>query len=481
MATQVTTEGVDFLQGVQNILEKMELDKVIPEISNIKTLITEVQHKQTKLEQSLIFTQSDHEKTKQDVNKLHDENLRLKSKLDFMESKVMEIEKQQLKLTEQSIDSQYRSMQNNLVFQGLPEHKSENTTNILVDFIVSYLRIDRNTIEKNIWISKCHRFGQPGYNGSPRPIVATILQGKELILQNAKHLAKTQYYISHQLPPVLAENKRKVQSVYKNAKAQGKNPKFVGKGDTVLVDKVRYRAPQIPNCTLPISSITEKIPSMKIVSSHPINDQGNKFMSHAATVSSIPEISMALAAVKHSSPHRLCTATHNMFAARIIKDGHIQEFCDDDGEYGGSKNILEEMQISNVTNRVIVVSRWFSGIQLGRKRFNIIKQCTKAAILNSHPPHSPPQEQTANNSQLQIVSTAGNITNIDTSASSSGYRVQNPPPKSLDLQRIQTPVFTQNTAVTQTNCILRPPIFNMNSQLSNQQNGTNYQLPHGKV
>ena len=60
------------------------------------------------------------------------------------------------------------------------------------------------------------------------------------------------------------------------------------------------------------------------------------------------------------------------------------EYSSDDGEAGGSIHILREMQYSGITNRLVVVSRWWSGVELGKKRFSIITQCTKAVIQISH-------------------------------------------------------------------------------------------------
>jgi hypothetical protein len=92
---------------------------------------------------------------------------------------------------------------------------------------------------------------------------------------------------------------------------------------------------------------------------------------------------MAISAIKHTNNQGTSTATHNMYAARILKDGKMYEYSEDDGEHGGARHILQELQASNTVNRVVVVSRWYSGIQLGKKRFSIIAQCTKAAILKS--------------------------------------------------------------------------------------------------
>ncbi len=125
---------------------------------------------------------------------------------------------------------------------------------------------------------------------------------------------------------------------------------------------------------------------MNIYGTNPVVDKGNKFNSHIANASSAVEISMAVSEIKHSRNSGNSTATHNMFAARIMMNGRIQEYTEDDGEFGGARSILREMQLSNIVNRVVVVSRWFSGVHIGSKRFQILTQCTKAAIQVSHAP-----------------------------------------------------------------------------------------------
>jgi regulator of replication initiation timing len=453
-----------FVKSVQTLLVQMGMDKILPEIAQIKVLISAIEQKHVELEQSLTFTQSEHANTKQTVSGLVTENQFLNTKLDFMESRLMELEKHQSELKQRSIDAQYRSMKNNLIFHRLPESKTENTKQVLQDFMNTYLKIDPT--DSSIWISRAHRFGQLGADGT-RPIVAVFIQGQDVVLRNAKHLAQTKYFITNQLPPELAERKRQVQPIFKQAKAQGKRPKYIGKGDAVMVDGTTYEAPTIPLCTIPISEIIRKSPNMGIHPTHPVTDQGNKFISHIATVTSPMEISMAVTAIKHTSNRGTSTATHNMFAARILKNGRMLEYSNDDGEHGGSRHILQEMQNANITNRVVVVSRWFSGKQLGRKRFNIISQCTRAAfhvllttvttqqghqILHST---SPSASATSSNPVLHSGSPSIIPQNIQQDAvgpSSGAYITATPPVPTIGGYMFSSPIPVTTTVTT-----LSPP------------------------
>ncbi len=117
---------------------------------------------------------------------------------------------------------------------------------------------------------------------------------------------------------------------------------------------------------------------------------------------------MAVNAIIHANNRGYNGATHNMYAARFMKDGHIFECIEDDGEFGGARNILQEMQRSNVLNRIVVCSRWFSGIRLGPRRFHIIGECARAAIHisnaspKSHPSSAPPPQLLPENDHRMV-------------------------------------------------------------------------------
>jgi putative IMPACT (imprinted ancient) family translation regulator len=70
-------------------------------------------------------------------------------------------------------------------------------------------------------------------------------------------------------------------------------------------------------------------------------------------------------------------ATHNSYAYRIKqKNGSIIEWKNDDGEQWAGMCILRELQRENATWVMLVVTRYFWGIQLHNDRFkNVIDAC----------------------------------------------------------------------------------------------------------
>ena len=372
-------------------LIEMGLDKVLPVITAIQTSIEKIETRQAQIELSLTNTQQDHESTKTRVSDIETENSNLRSKLLYMESRLIEVEKQQSKIKDDQLEIKFRSMKNNLTFHNIPEHKSENTRQVLISFLTQSMELNAvlfetgqhdqlNAIDR-ISIARCHRFGTLKNNGPSRPIVAVFTRGKDIVLRNAKKLAGKQgnCFVSEQMPPELTEKKKEILPIFKSAKGQGLAPKFVGKGDAVLVQGHMHRAPKIPSCTVPITDILSNVHKMNISACTPILDQGNKFIAHIATVTTPVEISMAVDAIKHTASG-LNYAAHNIVAARILQNGQLVDYCDDDGEHGGARRIIEVMRLSNITNRVIVVSRWNNGTRLGPNRFGIIQQCAKAVL-----------------------------------------------------------------------------------------------------
>ena len=374
------------------MLKDMGLDVVKDEITGIKSLIGSIQVKQGDLHQSLVHTQQEHAETKETVKSLEAENNCLKSRLELSENRISCLEKRVLDNKSKILDGQSRSMQDNLVFYGLPESKGENTDAVLMKFLSENMKIgpdyfrirdfDKCSDSDTIWIRRCHRFGQTGSTSSSRPIVAKLTSGRDCILRHARNLAGTKFFVSTQMPQELNERKKRVSSVYKRAKSEGKKPRYVGRGDSVLVDNQVISAPTLPRCTSSAPEIIKNRGEMQINSTSVIEEKGNRFAAHIGTVKNIAKVSQTILAIKNLH-HSVSIASHNMYAVRVQVGDFIQEYCDDDDEHGGSAEILKMMRLHNVCNRVIVVSRWASGIQLGQRRFAIISKCSENILKNN--------------------------------------------------------------------------------------------------
>lgn len=87
-------------------------------------------------------------------------------------------------------------------------------------------------------------------------------------------------------------------------------------------------------------------------------DNGNRFSSYAAEVSSVKQVNQALKKILRL--HRVRSATHNVYAYIFTNsEGVTHEGSNDDREHGVGRALLREMKDNNIKNCVVVVSRCF--------------------------------------------------------------------------------------------------------------------------
>ncbi len=74
-------------------------------------------------------------------------------------------------------------------------------------------------------------------------------------------------------------------------------------------------------------------------------------------------------------------STHNTYAYRItLENGSILEGKNDDGETWAWNCILRELQRAEVTNTIVVVTRYFWGVHLQADRFKNVIEATKIIL-----------------------------------------------------------------------------------------------------
>ncbi|KAG9770161.1 UPF0029-domain-containing protein, partial [Aureobasidium melanogenum] len=130
--------------------------------------------------------------------------------------------------------------------------------------------------------------------------------------------------------------------------------------------------------------------------SEPLTVNKSTFVARACPVSSLPE---AMDSISHllATNKKVAGATHNITAWRIqgsnVLSGNqhkgigpasamttIQD-CDDDGETAAGGRLLHLMQLMDVWNVLVVVTRWYGGVKLGPDRFRLINQVAREALV----------------------------------------------------------------------------------------------------
>ncbi|CAK7216318.1 hypothetical protein SCUCBS95973_002772 [Sporothrix curviconia] len=120
----------------------------------------------------------------------------------------------------------------------------------------------------------------------------------------------------------------------------------------------------------------------------PVVELKSTFVARCAPVRSPAQ---AAAYIQHlkDTDKRVRTATHNMTAWRIRGEGGdsgssvTYQDCDDDGETAAGGRLLHLMQLMDLWNVVVVVTRWYGGHKLGPRRFALINQAARDAFVQA--------------------------------------------------------------------------------------------------
>ncbi|KIW29205.1 uncharacterized protein PV07_05033 [Cladophialophora immunda] len=120
--------------------------------------------------------------------------------------------------------------------------------------------------------------------------------------------------------------------------------------------------------------------------SEPLTVSRSTFVARACPVQSLDE---AQASLSHllASNKKVASATHNISAWRI-QSAHSQtgavitvQDSDDDGETAAGGRLLHLMQLMDVWNCMVVVTRWYGGVKLGPDRFRLINQVARESLV----------------------------------------------------------------------------------------------------
>ncbi|WVF70052.1 hypothetical protein IAT40_004839 [Kwoniella sp. CBS 6097] len=159
-----------------------------------------------------------------------------------------------------------------------------------------------------------------------------------------------------------------------------------GSGELRRPDNLRstfsYSSTTTPNKS-PSSQLD--ISHLKIISSEPIVDRKSTFIGHAVRVTDEREVPLVIHELLND--RKIAKAAHPaIFAYRIAKEvggaaGKVYNTdYDDDGETAAGARLKHLIEILELENILVVVTRWFGGIHLGPDRFKHINQAARDAL-----------------------------------------------------------------------------------------------------
>ncbi|XP_070536629.1 protein IMPACT-B-like [Ptychodera flava] len=115
----------------------------------------------------------------------------------------------------------------------------------------------------------------------------------------------------------------------------------------------------------------------------PLTDRRSTFQGHLAKVTNVQQVKAVLSELLQN--RKIANATHNILAYRIYCENRntFREDCDDDGETAAGGRLLHLLQILDVRNVMVVVSRWYGGILLGPDRFKHINNAARNVLQDN--------------------------------------------------------------------------------------------------
>lgn len=108
---------------------------------------------------------------------------------------------------------------------------------------------------------------------------------------------------------------------------------------------------------------------------HVLTDRGSKYAVSGGPVMCRADVDAFLKDLKKSK--KFAKATHNTWAA-VLSDG--TPLKGDDGESGAGMVIVNVLTHEQLTDHIVVVTRWYGGTKLGGDRFRRVKDCVQAYI-----------------------------------------------------------------------------------------------------
>ncbi|KAK7708622.1 hypothetical protein SLS64_006724 [Diaporthe eres] len=138
-----------------------------------------------------------------------------------------------------------------------------------------------------------------------------------------------------------------------------------------------------PHAIFTSKAVDDLGPEPPWVISEPVIELKSVFVARCAAVTS-PDQAGKFVEHLMASDKRVRTATHNITAWRIRgPNGTSFQDCDDDGETAAGGRLLHLMQLMDLWDHMIVVTRWYGGQKLGPRRFALINAAARDAFVRA--------------------------------------------------------------------------------------------------
>jgi len=118
---------------------------------------------------------------------------------------------------------------------------------------------------------------------------------------------------------------------------------------------------------------------LKLFDAEPIHVRKSTFIGHACRIEDPSQVPLVLSYVMQDK--RTARASHpTIYAWRCVLNGSLKSGEDDCGETAAGHQLARLLELLNVDNVLVVVTRSFGEVKLGPSRFKYIKQAAQGAL-----------------------------------------------------------------------------------------------------
>ena len=292
-------------------------------------------------------------------------------------------------LMKQVVQIKREKIKKNLVISGIEEDSGEKSTDLkekVNDFFTDKMEISQ---ENQVNVKMVRRNGPKDWKDRSVTVAMSSMQDKMSVLKHTANLKgklnarRRLYFVDDDMDQEQVEKKRCFRELRKeNAslpQEEKMNIKF--QRNNIVVDnqiiKKRVRSPTVKEVLSLYGEELARVNSVKVMPVEEQHEQGSNYYAYVQKVRNVTDVQNGL--MKLQRKHM--DATHVSCGYRLTNaKGPFYQEGHDDGEFGSGRTILEVLKKKKLANVCIFVIRYYGGVRLGAKRFEIVRGLSEKAI-----------------------------------------------------------------------------------------------------
>ena len=210
-------DEIEFRRFMKEAICKIEskLDTITVNQFKLTTKVSELEEDQREFKTALEYSETT-------IEELQTENLQLKDKIRVLENKCDMLHQQTLDIKEDQLQQERYSRGNNIRIVGIEEQEKENAHEVAVQFLREKFNVAATEVEN------AHRTGKK-WPDKPQQIIAKLhsrITVRMIMKKQKETLADLPIYITNDMPRADFMEKRRLKSVMKSTREDGKSSSF---------------------------------------------------------------------------------------------------------------------------------------------------------------------------------------------------------------------------------------------------------------